>query len=101
MSQQPEQNQIDDWQSQWNATKNMYDAEIKFLQETFDNKSKELADMQANAQEWLATPMDERINLRLEVARVRQELAQVQEEKNLAKIQFIGVNPQAEHYVQF
>jgi len=98
---QPEQNQIDDWQSQWNATKAEYDGQIAFLQKTFDDKLQELIDLQKDTTNWLQMPMQERIDLRLEVARVRQEIQQIKDEKELARVEFMGANPQAEHYVQF
>jgi len=98
---QPEQNQIDDWQSQWNATKAEYDTEIAFLQKTFDDKTQEFINLQSDTQNWLKTQMEERIQLRLEVARVRDELQQIKDEKERARVQFLGVNPLAEHYVQF
>lgn len=98
---QPEQNQIDDWQSQWNATKAMYQAEIDFLQTTFNTKLQEFTDMSSDPKTWLQIPMQERIDLRLEVARVRDELQQIKNELANAKVSFCSVNPQAEHYVQF
>jgi len=98
---QPEQNQIDDWQAQWNATKTEYDGQIAFLQKTLDDKTQEFINLQSDTANWLQMPMQERIDLRLEVARVRQELQQIKDEKESARIQFLGVNPLAEHYVQF
>jgi len=101
MTEAPEQNQIDDWQSQWNATKAEYMGQIAFLEKTFEDKTNEFIALQADTKNWLQMPMTERINLRLEVARVRQELQQIKDELQMAKTAFIGANPQAEHYVQF
>lgn len=96
----PEQNQIEDWQSQWNATKAMYQSEIDFMIKTVTDKQNEFDGIR-NSSQWATMKLQERVDLRNAVTLARTELKQIQDELSYAKQEFIAVNPQAEHYVQF
>ena len=97
----PDESQIQAWQEQWDATANMFKAEIDFMNVVIDSKTKELYNIMSNQKEWDSMPFDERRQLRQNIIQARQELEQIRRELQDAKGQFISVNPQAEHYVQF
>lgn len=97
---QPEQNQINDWQSQWDATKAMYQSEIDFMINTVTSKQEEFDRIRASS-EWSTMKLQERVDLRNAVIQARIQLKQIQDELTYAKQEFLAVNPQAEHFVQF
>lgn len=101
MSQKPEDNQIADWQAQWDAQKKMYQAEIDFMIQTVTNKQNEFDTIKNDPNQWNPMSLQERSDLRNAVTLATTQLLQIQQELTYAKQDFIGANPQAEHYVQF
>lgn len=97
----PDERQIQAWQEQWDETKNMYKAEIDFVQSVIDSKTQELQEIMSNIQEWKLMPFEERMQLRQNIIQAQQQKQQILKELADAKGFFIGDNPQAEHYVQF
>lgn len=97
----PDENQIKDWQSQWDETKAMYQAEIDFMNQTITSKTQEYNELQANPLAWSNMSLQERSTIRQQIILAQQELAMIQGNLAIAKAYFIADNPTAEHYVQF